>query len=175
MFQASVPLTILYFLFLCHSWIPFMFEWTTLKRTVKAIQKDIKVLYVFIFGIGNEIISTWEEWRLFDVFEKRPLIIIRDYGYLLMKATKTIISKVYNVSCNFKLLWRLSSTDTSHTVCILMETSFYSEKQWKKEKIWKWLKKQVSFIFFISFYRLTLKNIILHQTCLILKRCNVNI
>ena len=48
-----------------------MFEWTTLKRTVKAIQKDIKVLYVFIFGIGNEIISTWDEWRLFDVFEKK--------------------------------------------------------------------------------------------------------
>ena len=51
----------------------FMFEWTTLKRTVKAIQKDIKVLYVFIFGIGNEIISTWDEWRLFDVFEKKTI------------------------------------------------------------------------------------------------------
>ena len=152
MFQPSVPVTILYFLFLCHSWIPFMFEWTTLKRTVKAIQKDIKVLYVFIFGIGNEIISTWDEWRLFYVFEKKTINQkIRDYGYLLMKATKTIISKVYNVSCNFKLLWRLSSTETSHTVCILMETSLYSEKQWKKGKDMKMIEK-TSFIYIFHIF-----------------------
>jgi hypothetical protein len=131
---------------------------------------------MFLFlALGMRLLAHEMNGGCLMCLKKGPLIIIRDYGYLLMKATKTIISKVYNVSCNFKLLWRLSSTETSHTVCILMETSFYSEKQWKKEKIWKWLKKQVSFIFFISFYRLTLKNIILHQTCLILKRCNVNI
>ena len=118
-----------------------LFEWTTLKQTVKAIQKDIKVLYILFLALGMRLLAHEMNGGCLMCLKKRPLIIIRDYGYLLMKATKTIISKVYNVSCNFKLLWRLSSTDTSHTVCILMETSFYSEKQWKKEKIWKWLKK----------------------------------
>ena len=146
------------------------------KANSKSNSKGYKSTLCFYFlALGMRLLAHEMNGGCLMCLKKRPLIIIRDYGYLLMKATKTIISKVYNVSCNFKLLWRLSSTDTSHTVCILMETSFYSEKQWKKEKIWKWLKKQVSFIFFISFYRLTLKNIILHQTCLILKRCNVNL
>ena len=56
---------------------------------------------MFLFlALGMRLLAHEMNGGCLMCLKKRPLIIIRDYGYLLMKATKTIISKVYNVSCN---------------------------------------------------------------------------
>ena len=44
------------------------------KANSKSNSKGYKsTLCFYFFGIGNEIISTWEEWRVFDLFEKKTI------------------------------------------------------------------------------------------------------